>query len=157
VEVAGVEAAMNSDPGSQVTGPGGTPARRVGEHVASADRLIEQSHQAIVRIRARIQQTDRRVQRAFHRVRDAAGAALVAQRPASGAEERFLRGPSSASWPPTSVRSGGTTRRPSCRERLGHPDRATSAREHARQARTLHEQALRELYAWAGSAPATEE
>jgi hypothetical protein len=54
-------------------------------------------------------------------------------------------------WPPRLMRYAVL------QERLGHPDRATSAREHARQARKLHEQALRELHGWAGPAPAGED
>jgi hypothetical protein len=42
-------------------------------------------------------------------------------------------------------------------ERFGHPDRAARARKHGRQARELHQQALRELRDWAGSAPAVED
>ena len=147
---------MNSDPGSQVTGPSGTLAQRVEEHVASADRLIEQSHQAIVRIRARIQQTDRRVQRTFHRVRDAAGAALAVQQSANGADQRYLR----AKQRELAAHERAIKRHEEAaelQERFGHPDRATSAHEHARQARKLHEQALRELRDWAAPALAVED
>jgi hypothetical protein len=156
VEVAGVEAAMNSDPGSHATGPRGAFTQRVGEHVASADRLIEESHQAIVRLRTRIQQTDRRVQRTFHRVRDAAGAARVAQRSADGADQRYLR----AKQRELAAHERAIKRHDEAaelQERYGHPDWAASAREHAQQARTLHEQALRELHDWAGLAPAGED
>jgi hypothetical protein len=155
VEVAGVEAPMNSDAGSQVTGPSGTLAERAGEHVASADRLIEQSRQAVARIKAHVQQTDRRVQRTFHRVRDAAGAARTTEPFATDAEERYLR----AKQRELAAHERAIKRHNEAaelQERFGHPDRAVLARQHALQARKLHEQALRELHNWAGPAPTDE-
>ena len=150
-EWAVVEAAMDSDPLSQVTGPSGALARRVREHVAAADRLIDESRREIGRARAHIQQTDRRVLRAFHRVRDAGGAARAAVRIATAAEERYLR----AKQRELAAHERAIRRHEEAavlQEQFGHPDRAAAAREHGRHARELHELALRELRTWAGSA-----
>ena len=147
---------MGSDPGSQAMGPSGRPTPGVGEHIAAADRLIEQSTRAIERAKAEIEQTDRRVERTFHRIRDAAGAGRLAERSVTGAEERYLR----AKQRELAAHERAIRRHDEAaalQERFGHPDRAASAREHGRQARELHQQALRELYAWAGSAPAGED
>jgi hypothetical protein len=94
----------------------------VGEHVASVDRLIQESHEAIVRIRARVQPTDRRVQRTFRRIRDAAGAAQVAQRSADGADQRYLR----AKQRELAAHERAIRRHDEAAElqqRFGHPDR----------------------------------
>jgi hypothetical protein len=150
-----VEAEMDSDPGSQAIGPSGL-AQRVGDHVAAADRLIEQSHEAIGRVRAEIQQTDRLVARTFSRIRDAVGAGQAAKRARTGAEERYLQ----AKQRELAAHERAIQRHDEAaalQERFGHPDQAAAAREHGRQARELHQQALWELYAWAGSAPAAEE
>lgn len=37
----------------RVTGPSGTLAQRVGDHVASANQLLQQSRRAVERLRAR--------------------------------------------------------------------------------------------------------
>ena len=155
-DLAMVEAAMDSDPGSQATGPRGLLAERVGNHAASAHRLIEQSDQLILRVKDRMQKTDQLVERAFHRVGDAAGVARVAERSAAGAGERYLR----AKQRELDAHERAIQRHDEAaalQERFGHPDRAASAREHGRQARALHAQALRELQDWAGSGPAAEE
>ena len=143
---------MNSNPESQATGPSGLLTQRVGDHVASADRLIEQSQQLIAQIRDRIEQTDDRVDRTFHLVRDAAGAARLAERSATGAEERYLR----AKQRELAAHERAIQRHDEAaalQERLGYPDRAANAREHGRQARKLHAQALQELLTWAGQPP----
>ena len=82
---------MDSDPGGQAMGPSGRLVQRVGDHVAATDRLIEQSRAAIDRVRAEMAQTGRRVERTFHRIRDAAGVARVAERFVAGPGERYLR------------------------------------------------------------------
>ena len=153
--VAVVEVAMENEPGPQRTGPSGLLTQRVGDHVAAADRLIEQSHELIAQIRDRVQQTDRRVDRTFHRVRDAAGMARVAERPATGADERYLR----AKQRELAAHERAIRRHDEAavlQERFGHPDRAANAREHGRQARELHALALEELHSWAGQPPAGE-
>jgi hypothetical protein len=127
---------MDSDPGSQVTGPSGALAQRVREHVAAADRLIDQSRQAIGRAWAQIQQTDRRVQRTFHRVGDAAGAARAAEQVVTAAEERYLQ----AKQRELAAHEGAIRRHQEAavlQEQFGHPDRAATAREHGRHAREL--------------------
>ena len=147
---------MDSDPGSQATGPSGRLVERVGNHVAAGDRLIEQSRQAIRQVRTEIEQTDRRVQRTFSRIRDAVGAGQAARRAHTQAEERYLR----AKQRELAAHERAIHRHDEAaalQERLGHPDRAASAREHGRHARELHQQALQELHDWAGSAPAVEE
>ena len=75
----------------QVTGPSGTLAERVGDHVASADRLLLQSSQVVERVRARVQQTHGRVERTLWRVQEAAGEVRAVQRSTTGAVERFLQ------------------------------------------------------------------
>jgi hypothetical protein len=147
--MADVEAVMGSDPGSQAMGPNGRLALQVGDHVAAAERLIEQSTRAIERVRARMRQTDRQVQRTSHRVQDAAGMARVAERPVAGAGDRYLR----AKQRELAAHERAIQRHDEAaalQERFGHPDRAASAREHGRQARELYERALHELHAWAG-------
>src|SRR5262245_17379114 len=146
---------MDSDPGSQVTGPSGVLAQRVTDHVAAADRLIDQSRREIGRAWAQIQQTDRRVMRTFHRVRDAGGAAHAAGRLATAAEERYLQ----AKQRELDAHERAIRRHAEAallQEQFGHPDRAAAAREHGRHARELYQQALRELRTWAGSASAGE-
>ena len=143
---------MNSNPESQATSPSGLLTQRVGDHVASADRLIHQSHQLIAQIRDRVQQTDRRVDRTFHRIRDAAGAARMADRSATEAEERYLR----AKQRELAAHERAIQRHDEAaalQECFGHPDRAANAREHGRHARELHAEALRELLTWAGQPP----
>jgi hypothetical protein len=147
------ETATDREPGSPATGPSGLLAQRVGDHVASADRLIQQSHQLIAQIKDRMRQTDRRVGRTLHRVRDAAGLARVVERSAGGAEQRYLR----AKQRELAAHELAIRRHDEAaalQERLGHADRAASARAHGRHARELHVQALQELQAWAGQPPA---
>ena len=138
---------MESDPGSRRMVPSGLLIQRVGDHVTSADRLIEQSQQLIARIRDPMHQTERRVERTFLRARDAAGVARLAERAATGAEERHLR----ANQRELAAHERAIRRHEAAvlQERLGHPDRAANAREHGRQARELHAQALQELHGWA--------
>jgi hypothetical protein len=100
-------------------------------------------------------QTDRRVERTFHRIRDAAGVALMAERAATGAEERYLR----AKQRELAAHERAIRRHDEAallQERFGHPDRAANAREHGRQARVLHAQAVQELLSWAGQPPVGE-
>ena len=150
-----VEVAMETEPGPRRMGPSGLLTRRVGDHVASADRLIQQSQQLIARIRDHVQQTDRRVDRIFHRVRDAAGMAGLAERAATGAGARYL----GAKQRELAAHERAIRRHDEAavlQERFGHPDRAANAREHGRQARELHALALEELHSWAGQPPAGE-
>jgi hypothetical protein len=147
---------MDSDPGSPAMGPSGRLPQRVGDHIASVDRLIEQSRQAIGLVKAEIEQTDRRVARSFPRIRDAVGAGHAANRARTGSGKRYLR----AKERELAAHERAIQRHDEAaalQERFGHSDRAAAAREHGRQARELHQQALWELHAWAGSAPAAEE
>ncbi|HJU01302.1 MAG TPA: hypothetical protein VJ966_08860 [Actinomycetes bacterium] len=147
---------MDSDPGAPSTGPSGSLVQRVGDYVAAADRLIRQSRQAIGRVRPGIEETDRRVQRTFSRIRDAVGAGQAAGRARTGAEERYLR----AKQRELAAHERAIRRHDEAaalQERLGHPDRAARAREHGRQARELHQQALQELHDWAGRMRAVED
>jgi hypothetical protein len=146
---------MASDPGSQAIGRSDLLAQRVRNHVAAADELIRQSDRLIERVRAQMQQADRRVQRTFPPVRDATGVARMAEQATSEAEERYLR----AKQRELAAHERASRRHNQAavlQERFGHPDRAAAAREHARHARELHAQALRELHDWAGLAPAGE-
>ena len=139
---------MDRNPESRATGLSGLLTQRVGDHVALADRLIRQSQQLIAQIRDRIEQTDQ----TFHRVRDAAGAARLAERSATSAEERYVR----AKQRELVAHERAIQRHDEAaalQERFGHPDRAANAREHGRQARELHAQALQELLTWAGQPP----
>jgi hypothetical protein len=108
------------------------------------------------RARAQIDNTDRRIDRIFHLVQDAAGATQAAKRAPTEAGERYLR----AKQRELAAHERAIQRHDEAaalQERFGHSDRAAAAREHGRQARELHQQALWELHAWAGSAPAAEE
>lgn len=102
-------------------------------------------------------QTDRRVERTFHRIRDAAGVARVAERSVAGPGERYLRAKQRELNAHERAIQRHDEAAAALQERFGHPDRAARAREHGRQARELHQQALRELRDWAGSAPAVED
>jgi hypothetical protein len=135
---------MESDPGSRRMVPSGLLIQRVGDHVTSADRLIEQSQQLIARIRDRMHQTERRVERTFLRPGTLLGwRGWPSGRPPG--PRSATCGPSSGSWPRAIRRHEAAV----LQERLGHPDRAANAREHGRQARELHAQALQELHGWA--------
>jgi hypothetical protein len=126
---------MNSDPDSQATDPSGLLTQRVGNHVASAERLIQQSHQLIARIRDRMQQTDRRGERTIHWVRDAAGVERVAERFATGAEERYLR----AKQRELAAHERAIQRHDEAAElqqHLGRPDRAAEAEARLRTTAT---------------------
>ena len=108
------------------------------------------------RVRAEIEQTDRRVARSVPRIRDAAGVGHAATQARTGAEERYLR----AKQRELAAHERAIQRHDEAaavQDRMGHPDRAARAREHGRQARELHKQALRELHAWTGSSPEAEE
>jgi hypothetical protein len=138
---------MDGDGGSQVTGPSGHLAQRLGDHVASANELLQQSHQAVERVRARVYQAHRRVERTFRRVQDAAVAAQAAQRAAGRASERFLQIKQrelAAHLSAAELHEQAAE----LQDRMGHPGRAAEARAHAEQARAWYRLAGEELDAY---------
>ena len=156
MEMTVVEVAMHSDPGSRRTRPSGLLIQRAGDHVASADQLIQQSQLLIARIRDRIHQTDDRVERTFHRIQVRAGRSRLAEPAATGARGRYLQ----AKRRELAAHERAIRRHDEAaelQERFGHADRAAAAREHGRQARELHALALEELYSWTGWARADEQ
>jgi hypothetical protein len=139
-----VEAAMASEGERQVTGPSGTLAERVGDHVGSADLLLRQSHEAVERVRARVQQTHGRVERTSRRVEEAAGGVGAVQRSTAGAVERFLQIKQrelAAHLAAEALHEGAAE----LQERMGHPERAAEARRQAEQARAWYRLAGEEL------------
>ena len=56
----------------QVTGPSGTLAQRVGDHVASANQLLQQSRRGVDRLRARTELAYRRIDRTNWRIEEPA-------------------------------------------------------------------------------------
>jgi hypothetical protein len=126
-----------------VTGPGGTLAQRVGDHVAAAELLIRQSHEAVERVSARVQQTHRRVQHTYRQVQEVADAAQLTHRSTAGAADRFLQIKQrelAAHLAAVELHEQAAM----LQERLGHPGRAANARAHAEHARELQRRALAE-------------
>ena len=133
---------MASEGERQVTGPSGTLAERVGDHVALADLLLLQSYQAVERVRARVQQTHGRVERTLWRVQEAAGEVRAVERPTTVAVERFLQIKQrelAAHLAAVELHE----RAAELHERMGHPERAAKARGHAEQARAWYRLAVR--------------
>ena len=143
-DMAVVEAAMASEGERQVTGRGGTLAKRVGDHVATADLLLWQSHEAVERVRARVQQTHGRVERTSRRVEEAARGVRAVQRSTAVAVERFLQIKQrelTAHLAAEALHEGAAE----LQERMGHPERAANARRQAEQARAWYRLAGEEL------------
>ena len=139
-----VEGLMAGDGERPVTGPGETLADRVGDHVASAELLIRQSHQAVKRVNDRVQQTHRRVQHTYQQVQEVADAVELTHRTTAGAADRLLQVKQrelAAHLAAVELHEQAAE----LQQRLGHPDRAAEARAHAEQARTLHRLAAEEL------------
>ena len=135
---------MERDGERPVTGPGGALAERVGEHVAAAELLIRQSHQAVERVTARVQQTQRRVVHTYQQVQEVADAAQLAHRFSAGAVDRFLqvkRRELAAHLTAVELHEQAAE----LQKRLGHPERAAEAHAHAERARVLHRLAAEEL------------
>jgi hypothetical protein len=135
---------MASEGERQVTGPGGTLAQRVGDHVGSADLLLRQSHEAVERVRARVQQTHRRVEQTFRRVQEAAGGVLAAQGFATEVTERF-RQIKQRELAAHLAAEALHKRAAELQERMGHPERAAEARRQAEQALAWYRLAGEEL------------
>ena len=98
----------------QVTGPSGTRAQRVGDHVASATQLLQQSRRAVERLRARAELAHRRSDRTNRRIQEAHGLIQAAQRSSIEAVDRYMlvkQRELAATWP----RWTCTSRRPSSR------------------------------------------
>jgi len=112
--------------------------------VASAERLIRQSHQAVDRVSDRIQQTHRRVQRTYQQVQDLAAAAQLTHRSVVGASDRFIQ----VKQRELAAHLAAVELHEQAAElqgRLGYPERAAEARDHAERARALHRLAGEEL------------
>jgi hypothetical protein len=127
-----------------VTGPGGTLAQRVGDHVAEADQLLSRSHQAVERVTARVQLTQQRVQRTYQQIQEVAEAAQLAHRSTAEAAERFLKVKQrelAAHLAAAELHEQAAE----LQQRLGRPERAAEARAHAEQARAMHRLAEEEL------------
>jgi flagellar motility protein MotE (MotC chaperone) len=135
---------MECDDERPVTRPGDVPGDWVDAHVAAAERLIRQSHQAVDRVTERVQQTHRRVQRTYQQVQDLAGAAELTHRATAGAADRFLQVKQrelAAHLAAVELHEQAAE----LQERLGNRERANQARIHAEQARALHRLAAEEL------------
>jgi hypothetical protein len=96
---------MEQDRERAVTGPSGTLADRVGDHVAAANQLLRQSRQAVERLTVRVEQTHRRVEQTLRRVQDAAADTArvrheVDGRSGSGGGATMSGGPGPAAAPP---------------------------------------------------------
>lgn len=156
VESAAVcEAIMEPDPGQQLTGPSGTLAERVGDHVAAANQVIQASHKVIAASTVQVQQARARVGRSYQLVGDTAGRAQAAHLSATAAGQRFLR----AKQRELAAHARALRRHDEAaelQERFGHPDRAANARAHAQHTRELRDQALEELRDWEGPTPTGE-
>jgi hypothetical protein len=127
----------------QVTGPSGTLVDRVGDHVATANKLLRDSHEVVERLRARVEQTHRRVERTFRRVQEAA-AGQALRRSASDASDRFLeikQRELAAHLAAVELHE----RAAALQDRLGYPERAAQARLQAEQARRWYRLAGEEL------------
>lgn len=135
---------MGTDRGSQGVGPSGKLADWVREHVDSANRLLEQSHQAAQRAAARVEQTSRRVQQTSRRVGHVAGAAQEAYQATSATVDRFVQ-VKQRELTAHQRALGVHEQAAQLQERLGYPDRAAEARAHAQHARELYRLAGEEL------------
>ena len=135
---------MERDRDRPLMGPSGTLAERVGDHVASANRLLEDSHEAVERLRARTEQTHRRVERTFQRVQEAVSAARLVHRTTAKASDRFLeikRRELAAHLAAVELHK----RAAALQDRLGYPERAAEARSQAEQAQRWYRLAGEEL------------
>jgi methyl-accepting chemotaxis protein len=135
---------MERDHERPVNGPDGTLTERVGDHVAAAELLIRQSHQAVDLVAARVLRTLRRVQHTSRQVQEGADSVRLSRRSAAEAAEHFLQ---------VKQRELAThlmaaelhEQAAALQDRLGHPERASQARAHAGHARELYRLATTEL------------
>ena len=147
---------MEREPESQLTGPPGAVAERVGARIAAANQLIQASRSAVAQATVQIQQSHDRLGRTDQRGHDSAERARAARRSAAAAGQRFLR----AKQRELAAHDRAILRHieaAELQERLGHPDRAANARSHAQHARELRQQALQELRDWLGQIQADED
>lgn len=135
---------MERDGERPVTGPGEAPGEWAEAHGVAAERLIQQSHQAMNRVTGRIQQTHRRVQHTFQQVQELTDAVQLTHRSTAGAADRFLQvkqGELAAHLAAVELHEQAAK----LQARLGRPERAAEARGHAERARALHRLAAEEL------------
>ena len=128
----------------QVTGPSGTLAHRVGDHVASAHQLLQQSRRAVERLRARAEVAHRRIDRTNRRLQEARGSGRAVARSSSDAMDRFLLAKQrelTAHLAAVELHEQAAE----LQERMGHPQRAAEARAQAERARQWYRLANEEL------------
>ena len=119
-------------------GPSGKLDNRIRDHVAAARELLRQSHQVAERAGARVRQSQRRLERTDPLALRASNASL------GPAVDRVLE----VKQRELSAHRGAIElheQAAQLQERLGHPDRAADARQHADHARELYRQAWDEL------------
>jgi hypothetical protein len=112
--------------------PSGSLAERIGRHLDAANQLLRQSDRVVQRAATRVRQTRQRI----------AGTSPPADPP--GPAERFL----AVKQRELTAHRGAIELHEQAavlQERLGHPDRAATAREHANHARELYRRAWEEL------------
>ena len=102
---------MEANPGPQPSGPSGALVERVGDQVAAANQLIQDSRKLIVHATVQIQQTHGRVGRNDQRGHDSAGRARAAHEPAIAAGQRFQ----AAKQRELAAHDRAISRLPSCR------------------------------------------
>ena len=135
---------MDGDGGRPVTGPGAGSAAWAQAHRVVAERLVSQSEQALERVTDRIQQTHRRLQRAYRQVQEVAAAGRLTHGARGGAADRFVQlkgGELAAHRAAVALHEQAAE----LQARLGQPERAAEARGHAERARELHRLAAEEL------------
>lgn len=129
---------MVMDRDGQPLGPSGRLANRIRDHVAAAKELLRQSHQVADRAGARVRQSQLRLERADPR------ALRVGDAPLRPSAERILE----VKQRELTAHRGAIElheQAAQLQERLGHPDRAAEARQHAAHARELYRRACDEL------------
>jgi chromosome segregation ATPase len=128
----------------RVTGPSGTLAQRVGDHVASANQLLQQSRRAVERLRARTELAHRRIDRTNRRIQEARGSVRALPRSSSDAMDRFLLVKErELTAHLAAVELHEQTAK--LQDRMGHPQRAAEARTQAERARQWYRLANEEL------------
>jgi hypothetical protein len=136
---------MERDREWQVSGPSGTLAQRVGDHVAAANELLQESRREVERLRARTEQAHRRVERTFRRVQKANLSARALRRFTAQTVDRFRKVKQrelAAHLAAAELHEQAAE----LQDRMGHPRRAAQARAQAERARRWHRLALEELF-----------
>jgi hypothetical protein len=129
---------MVMDRDGQPLGPSGRLANRIRDQVAAAKELLRQSNQVAERAGARVRQSQLRLEQADLR------ALRAGDVPLTPLADRVLE----VKQRELTAHRGAIElheQAAQLQERLGHPDRAAQARQHAAHARELYRQAWDEL------------